>query len=183
MRYTINAIETRYGGVRFRSRLEAKWAAMFDLLKWKWSYEPRDFDGWIPDFAIYGSAVVYVEVKPVVEMPVGVVEKIDRCGLQGDAMIVGERGPFPWPAGKTSDSTVSVIGWLRDGQDWSHAILGRWSDAAGEIGFCHDHQSFRDRISGGYDGGCFGSLGTVEESESQSLWREACNRVQWRPRR
>jgi len=30
--YTIPAIPTRYNGVNFRSRLEAKWAAFFDLL-------------------------------------------------------------------------------------------------------------------------------------------------------
>jgi hypothetical protein len=45
-------IPTIYKGVQFRSRLEAKWAAFFDLLGWRWHYEPLDLDGWIPDFLI-----------------------------------------------------------------------------------------------------------------------------------
>ena len=61
--YTIAARETRYNGVVFRSRLEAKWAAFFDLLQWDWEYEPIDLDGWTPDFRLFGR--VLVEVKPV----------------------------------------------------------------------------------------------------------------------
>ncbi len=36
----IQAIETRYKGYRFRSRLEARWAVFFDHLKIEWEYEP-----------------------------------------------------------------------------------------------------------------------------------------------
>lgn len=46
------AIPTMYSGVQMRSRLEAKWAAMFDKVKWEWQYEPFDLNGWIPDFLI-----------------------------------------------------------------------------------------------------------------------------------
>lgn len=48
----MKSIPTTYKGVNFRSRLEATWAAMFDLLELKWSYEPIDLDGWIPDFVL-----------------------------------------------------------------------------------------------------------------------------------
>lgn len=41
---------TRYNGVEFRSRLEARWAAFFDILGWEWRYEPVDLEGWTPDF-------------------------------------------------------------------------------------------------------------------------------------
>ena len=40
----IHAIETRYAGCRFRSRLEARWAVFFDTLGIKWEYEPQGFD-------------------------------------------------------------------------------------------------------------------------------------------
>ena len=60
-----HAIPTTYNGVNFRSRLEAKYAAMFDQLEWKWEYEPVDMNGWIPDFVIKGIRPIYVEVKPV----------------------------------------------------------------------------------------------------------------------
>ena len=57
---------TRYRGTAFRSRLEARWAAFFDLAGWRWEYEPFDLKGWVPDFALIGAdSPVLVEVKPV----------------------------------------------------------------------------------------------------------------------
>jgi hypothetical protein len=59
------AIPTRYGGVQFRSRLEARWAAFFDIVGWRWQYEPIDLDGWIPDFRLCGHVPALCEVKPI----------------------------------------------------------------------------------------------------------------------
>lgn len=59
------SIPTKYKGIQFRSRLEAKWAAFFDLLDWDWTYEPFDLHGWIPDFALNFKKPVLVEVKPI----------------------------------------------------------------------------------------------------------------------
>lgn len=62
----IKAIETRYGGCRFRSRLEARWAVFFDALQIEWQYEPQgfNFDGdcYLPDFYLSQNGL-YVEVK------------------------------------------------------------------------------------------------------------------------
>jgi hypothetical protein len=68
MNGTIKAIETRYKGYRFRSRLEARWAVFFDALNLEWEYEPEGFDlgalGWyLPDFYIK-SWNLWIEVKP-----------------------------------------------------------------------------------------------------------------------
>lgn len=60
----MNAIPTRYNGINFRSRLEAKWARFFDLIGWKWDYEPLDFNGYIPDFYLHGDNPCFVEIKP-----------------------------------------------------------------------------------------------------------------------
>jgi len=50
----IKAIETRYAGCRFRSRLEARWAVFWDHLEIRWEYEPQGYviDGrpYLPDF-------------------------------------------------------------------------------------------------------------------------------------
>lgn len=51
----IKAIETRYAGCRFRSRLEARWAVFFDQLEIEWQYEPQGFESpsgnrYLPDF-------------------------------------------------------------------------------------------------------------------------------------
>ena len=64
----IKAIETKYKGYRFRSRLEARWAVFFDALGIKWEYEPEGFDlgslgYYLPDFWL-SDFEVYAEVKP-----------------------------------------------------------------------------------------------------------------------
>ena len=61
MQEKLKAIPTTYRGIRFRSRLEARWGAFFDSMGWAWAYEPVDLDGWIPDFEVHGR---YAEVKP-----------------------------------------------------------------------------------------------------------------------
>lgn len=64
----MNAIPTTYKNIRFRSRLEATWAAFFDLLQWSWEYEPFDLAGYIPDFVLLFNhrEKPIVEVKPVI---------------------------------------------------------------------------------------------------------------------
>ncbi len=67
MNTTIKAIETRYKGYRFRSRLEARWAVFFDALSIKWEYEKEGYDlgaaGWyLPDFWLPESNT-WVEIK------------------------------------------------------------------------------------------------------------------------
>lgn len=65
--HTYAAKETVYGGVTFRSRLEARWAIVFDTLEIKWEYEPRYFrteeGGYLPDFLIHSKRRFWVEVK------------------------------------------------------------------------------------------------------------------------
>lgn len=54
--------------ILFRSRIEAKWSYFFNVLKWEYTYEPFDLDGYIPDFIIKKSSCdniinLLVEVK------------------------------------------------------------------------------------------------------------------------
>ncbi len=68
----MNAIETTYAGCRFRSRLEARWAIVFDRLDLKWEYEPQGYmigsrlylppRPYLPDFFLPGFNA-WVEVK------------------------------------------------------------------------------------------------------------------------
>lgn len=51
----MNAIQTRYAGCLFRSRLEARWAVFFDALGIEWEYEKEGFNLgeaglYLPDF-------------------------------------------------------------------------------------------------------------------------------------
>lgn len=68
----IQAIQTKYKGYNFRSRLEARWAVFFDALGLKWEYEPEGFElpggiRYLPDFRITSPTglVQWYEVKPV----------------------------------------------------------------------------------------------------------------------
>ena len=53
---SIVPIPTRYSGYHFRSRLEARWAVVFDALGVEWEYEKEGYEtpyGWyLPDFWI-----------------------------------------------------------------------------------------------------------------------------------
>ena len=66
----IKAIETKYKGYRFRSRLEARWAVFFDAIGLDWDYEAEgyDLDGvyYLPDFKVtlLNGRAVYYEIKP-----------------------------------------------------------------------------------------------------------------------
>lgn len=69
----VKAIETRYKGYRFRSRLEARWAVFFDALGLRWEYETEGFDlgdagYYLPDFWItlnqHGDKRYWIEIKP-----------------------------------------------------------------------------------------------------------------------
>lgn len=63
---SIKAIETRYAGCRFRSRLEARWAVFFDHMGISWQYEPQGFTvgdrSYLPDFLL-DECGTWVEVK------------------------------------------------------------------------------------------------------------------------
>ena len=63
----MKAIETKYNGYRFRSRLEARWAVFFDELGIEYQYEPEGYNlgsiGWyLPDFYL-PSLEIYCEAK------------------------------------------------------------------------------------------------------------------------
>lgn len=69
----MKALETQFDGQLFRSRLEARWAIFFWLLKIEYEYEPEGYrliDGtqYVPDFFLpkfnHRKDGLYVEIKP-----------------------------------------------------------------------------------------------------------------------
>jgi hypothetical protein len=159
--------------VNFRSRLEARWAAFFDLREWAWSYEPIDFNGWIPDFLvrprlgirraengdlIYGGTVdLYAEVKPVRVQGPRLQEDFGKalahCRDVWVLLLLGAEPHFP-PGGSRPS-----LGWLLD------APTDNISDRFGHISAVLDGMSPAD---------------PKEWCDLEALWREAGNRVQWR---
>jgi hypothetical protein len=177
-----NAIPTCYRGINFRSRLEAKWAAFFDELRWNWQYEPVDFNGWIPDFSIKCNSdnlITYVEVKPVFYFPSDVADKInkaypeDKCprGESKDVLIVGAEPYF-------IEDEHPMIGWLRDYGSWDPAPFMEWKSTE-ILGFCSSVMSFTDRISGCHSGN-WGEV-CVDTSKIDDAWAIATNASQWKP--
>jgi hypothetical protein len=68
----IQPIETTYKGYKFRSRVEARWAVVFDTLDIPWEYEKEGYslpsgaylpDFWLPTVTIDGQEGVWFEVK------------------------------------------------------------------------------------------------------------------------
>jgi hypothetical protein len=84
-------IPTTYRYNAMRSRLEARWAAFFDLIGWSWTYEPLDADGYIPDFLIHGDAPFLVEVGSCVTQSEYIAkgEKARRA-FPGHHAVIGE---------------------------------------------------------------------------------------------
>ena len=64
---SIVALPTYYGGVKFRSGLEARWAMYFDLINVEWRYEDEGYElpsgRYLPDFWL-PVAGMHAEVKP-----------------------------------------------------------------------------------------------------------------------
>ncbi len=174
----IAAIPTKYVGIQFRSRLEARWFAFFDLLKWSPQYEPFDLDGWIPDIMLpavrpnRGSTPTLVEVKPILDMTdVRVVEtqtKIDRAAANHQCLLVGVS---PWGR---------KLGWARGGilPEYPDYLPWELVDLAGEhpgpsenewYGIRHPWPS--DLMWDDCEGG--GDPRLVSSERIQQLWAEA----------
>lgn len=64
---SIKPIPTKYKGITFRSRLEARWAVFFDALDLQWEYEREGYDllgvWYLPDFWL-ADVNMWAEVKP-----------------------------------------------------------------------------------------------------------------------
>lgn len=109
--FTKKAIETRYRSFLFRSRLEARWAAFFDLCNWRWGYEPPELPGWIPDFVL-GEHPLLVEVRPYFDSHLW----HDRCeaimasGCRERVILLGA-DPV-WLSAENSISDAPHVGWL-----------------------------------------------------------------------
>jgi hypothetical protein len=156
MKYTIKAHPTMYSGVQFRSRLEARYAAFFDLALWDWEYEPIDLPGWSPDFRVEfpcghsecsNTHVLLVEIKPYHTMG----------EFDGHPCLDYEFGGYPGDKQIPADASAAF---------GNNPRISQWCMAHGA-------------------GGGFETLenGWVRTGDVQELWKKAGNIVQWHPKR
>lgn len=156
---TIKAIETRYAGCRFRSRLEARWAVFFDALEVAWEYEPEGFElpsgRYLPDFLLHGlggdawnqdrPGDCWFEVKPdVVKLEDGA----DRvwCELAegtGRPLIVAHG--MPRPDGDLIYGSANGNGWMElYGPYWDNFRAFCFCSGCGQLGITFEART--DRI-------------------------------------
>ena len=201
MEYNIKAIETKLFGYTFRSRLEARWAAFFQSCGWRWDYEPVDFEGWMPDFALYGEKqIIYVEVKPFVACDRGVAAKIDNSSCDSEVLILGQACPLAHEKRTDQKLGPHILGWLRekryctscddvdyeDGERCNCKPTWEWENAHfcwdryGNIGFFRQDGRRVDRISGST------SIEIFNESDEcfdlvnlRIMWGEAHRKTRW----
>jgi hypothetical protein len=180
---------THYRGLRFRSRLEAMWAAFFTGVGWPWEYEPFDLDGYIPDFVLRFTPPLLVEVKPAITLEdfTRYAAALDRIGWDQEALLLGI-GPYA-----SASWEAPALGWLREAVSdmvivqgvvrpqsawcWGEAISFR-CQTCHLISLHHAEQSYRCRITGCWDGDHhLGPVGAVVDH----VWTGAKNTVQWQP--
>ena len=186
----MKGIPTTYNGRNYRSRLEARWAALFDQLNWRYEYEPYDLPGWIPDFIILGNDEILIEVKPFTQLEEFDTKKIFAAMEKGnkadkEVLLLG-----CCPFVSKDFSNESAIGWLSEGTPDAFIASGDFSNQTdcrgfneafltydGKWGFRDAYSSYHNRIAPSNWGG---HPPNVDFSNVQPLWNEAANSVQWR---
>lgn len=173
-------IETVYRGIRFRSRAEARWAAFFELLGWRWQYEPVDLAGYIPDFVIDFGRPVLFEVKGgimpadimVSESILEAVSKIEVSGWTERAIVGGSAPRFDCPT-----TQLGRFAEMIDGDRYAGDARLFRCGACGEASLNSGCGSWSCIRCDAYDGDRY--IGSVDSADE--LWAEACNVTQWRP--
>lgn len=71
---------TIYDGLVFKTRLEAQWAAFFDLAGWEWRINPVPVGDWAPDFRVTFPCG-HSECGPAHTLLVSIVPTADNADL------------------------------------------------------------------------------------------------------
>lgn len=155
--------ETEYGGIKFRSRHEATWAAFFDEIKLQWDYEPEELDGYIPDFRLkFALRPLLIEIKPNYEEVPEAQSKIVCSGWDGDIAIL-------------IDGTDKFVGMFRE-EIWDRAVLA-WCLVCTKPTIAHESGRWECRHCGA------GNRSIWWAYDAHDAWRAAKNKVQWRPKK
>lgn len=187
-------IPTKYRGRQYRSRLEARWAAMFDMLGWKYEYEPFDLNGWIPDFVINGiDYFSLVEVKPITFYDSNVYKKY-RLIMDSDnyskihLILLGSVIPL------CKHDIFPVIGWMQNKfvpsnfeelsheENCGHAQIHLPKLGIMSLYHCSTNNSHNHDLVN-HNGLPEHELEPMTFNKLQYMWQESGNIVQWKPNR
>ena len=169
--------------MRYRSRLEARWASFFHALGIEAEYEPFELGDpgrvWMPDFLLRGAGArgdALAEIKPISDFCAATAAKVrGACRgkpLGADRLLLLGVSPF-------RADTGLCAGWvLHSGSDeWQLARVSR-RDGRWRIGDEPAVQTGWRRVLAAV------GLGRASDADlAGDTWRNACNVVQWRPGR
>jgi len=194
MTATRSGIPTEYAGVVFRARLEAKWAAFFDLVGWSWTYEPFDAPGYIPDFLIQGEHPFLIEVGGIATLNEYQEKAVKANGVAADLgldiLVVGTGPVVPFSSRCVGPSENLTAGWFGEYQfdrdsdyppdriasyAWDTGLWGKCL-SCGMFGIVHSEMSYSLRPCGHHQSGSFGE---PVADWLTALWRRVSNETQW----
>lgn len=94
----IKAIETKYNGFKFRSRVEARWAVFFDNIKIPYEYEKEGYDlggdYYLPDFWVPAwNTFIEIKGESPTEEEIKKAEKLHKASGKSVLLVAGQ----PWP--------------------------------------------------------------------------------------
>ncbi len=98
--YEIKSKTTRYGGIVFRSRIEARWAVFFDFLGIEYEYEPFYAEvetgyvsvNYLPDFYL-SKQDIFIEVKPTKPFGIENIKAAAWCKDIGSIIVLFNLSP------------------------------------------------------------------------------------------
>jgi hypothetical protein len=176
--YSIRPIPTNYKHRLYRSRLEARWAAFFDLAEWKTEYEPLDLAGWSPDFLIDESSQILVEIKPqssYFEEDNFYFDYILAEMCDAVLLLTNEIARYEGDLVKKEEELYSIGKLItkefKKEMLVSPAIVGVFWGSSYRLGLCSETGDWQDLITG-QKGECF----VIDNGEVPFMWREAANR-------
>ena len=164
-RDTIKAIPTKYQGVQFKSKMEARFAKWCDNYHQEWIYEPEGFTNgkicYCPDFLLPKSKMI-VEIKP--EIFLSETYKLDMM-LKDKAF---DKYAFAVISVNKRDKRIEVLKYQGPGEyvDDDRELTGKgpriWAEKyqVNGFGFCNNCSSFNiyvDHFSWKCSGCGFGS--------------------------
>jgi hypothetical protein len=123
---SVRAIETRYAGCLFRSRLEARWAVFLNELGMEWQYEPEGLEvtplgerpmKWLPDFWLASGqwAEVKGELSPESALRlILLASEVAQCGSGHDVVVLGhipKVNSLRWPVQLHRHGDLWAVPW------------------------------------------------------------------------
>lgn len=146
---SISSLPSTYRGVIFRSRMEARWAAYFDILGICWIYEPDGIclpsGNYCPDFriSIYPmdqTAWRYAEIKPTSEAADFIAVKLrDLSSMIDEEVFCLIGNPQEMRQHRSVEHFYEK--YAEGAFSWRAFVHKRW----GTLDFCGDYEDERDK--------------------------------------